>query len=267
MKEKILIAFSDPALASTLAARLGDKGYVVTSAINGDEALKVMRTTNPNLVLIDPVLPGKSGYEVLTEKTLDRMITKIPVIVISNSGTPLEMRLIPSTGSIKDYIIKMYIDVDEVIEKVKNILNDTVSMTTPSPAPASAPAPAPKTNKTVLWVEDDKFLSMILLKKFETFGYAVLKGTNGDEALKFLLTETPDIIILDILLPGMNGLDLLQKIKMNEKARHIPVIILSNMSKQSDIEKAKMLGAQKFLVKAAVSLDEIIKEVKSLTHS
>jgi len=75
----------------------------------------------------------------------------------------------------------------------------------------------------------------------------------------------PDIIVLDIMLPEMNGFDILQKIKMNEKHKKIPVIMLSNLSKQADIEKAKMLGANKFIVKAAVSLDEIIHEIATLT--
>ena len=62
----------------------------------------------------------------------------------------------------------------------------------------------------------------------------------------------------------MSGFDILQKIKMNEKLRKIPVIMLSNLSKQSDIDKAKMLGANKFIVKAAASLDEILREVQIL---
>ena len=67
------------------------------------------------------------------------------------------------------------------------------------------------------------------------------------------------------MLPKMSGLDILQKIKMEEKYRKIPIVMLSNMSKQSDIEKAKLLGAKKFMVKAAVSLDEIVSTVENLT--
>ena len=72
---------------------------------------------------------------------------------------------------------------------------------------------------------------------------------------------TEDIFILDIMLPEMSGFDILQKIKMNENLRGVPVIILSNLSKQGDIERAKMLGANKYIVKAAASLDEIIHEI------
>ena len=79
-----------------------------------------------------------------------------------------------------------------------------------------------------------------------------------------LKTVTPDIIVLDLLLPGMDGFDILQKIKMDSRLKKIPVMILSNLSKPGDLEKAKLLGATKFIVKAASSLDNIIEEVKKI---
>lgn len=121
--------------------------------------------------------------------------------------------------------------------------------------------------KKILWVEDDKFLGSILLKKFASSDYDVSLAKNADEAFKMLedlKPKVPNIIILDILLPGVGGFDILQKVKMEEATRHVPVIMLSNMNKPSDIEKAQKLGAQKFMVKAAVSLDEIVKEVAQL---
>ena len=101
-------------------------------------------------------------------------------------------------------------------------------------------------------------------KKIEASGFTLLKANNGEETFKFLETEVPDIIVLDILLPKMSGLDILQKIKTDDKFRNIPSIMLSNLNKQSDIDKAKVLGANKFMVKATVSLDEIISEINAL---
>lgn len=262
MKEKILIALSDLKLTDTLSHLFREKGYAVSTARTGDDALEKMKTNKPDLVLIDHTLKGKNCYDVLEEKSLDRDITKIPVIVVSNSGAPLEMRRIPSTSSIKDYIVKAHVDSAEVFEKAEMVFGRVeVAPVTKDVRPS-----APTVGKKILWVEDDKFLSMILIKKFETSGHTVLKATNAEEAFVLLEKEIPDIIILDVLLPGQNGFDILQKIKMNDRLKKIPVMILSNMSKSSDTEKAKMLGANKFLVKAAVSLDEIVKEVLVLTR-
>jgi len=262
MKEKILIALSDPNLVAHISSELTRLGYVSTIADSGEEALQKMHSEAPDLVLIDLVLTGKSGYDVLAEKTLDRLVTKIPIIIVSNAGVTVEMRRIPSTPSVRDYVIRAHVDVNEVMAKVSAVFGRTytprqegIVLEPGKPAPSS---------KKILWVEDDKFLSSILFKKFESSGHKVLKASDGTEALKILETEVPDIIVLDILLPGMNGFDLLQQIKTQEKLRSIPVIMLSNLNKSSDVEKAKTLGAQKFMVKAAVSLDEIVREVDSL---
>ncbi len=260
MKEKILIALSDSNLATHLSEKLKLEGYIVIITENGDEAIKDMQLEMPDMALIDLVLPGKSGYDVLAEKTLDRLITKIPVIIVSNYGSTVEIKKIPSTPSIKDYIIRSHIEPEEIIKKISGIFGHTYN-----PEKSNSVAREKSVGKKILWIEDDKFLRSILIKKFESSGHIVLKAENGEEALSIISTETPDIMVIDILLPGLNGFDILQKIKMNEKFRNIPVIILSNINKPSDIDKAKALGAQKFLVKSSVSLNEIILEVEQLT--
>lgn len=261
MKEKILIALGDKVLANILVQNLKQAGYQPSLADNGNDALEKMKLLKPDLLLLGISVSGKTSYDVLNEKSFDREITKIPVIIISNSGVPIQMRQIPSTPVIKDYIVKTHIEPSEVIEKIEKAFGRGQA----NPTEATPESPAKKTNgKKVLWVEDDKLLSNILTKKFDTTGYTLLKASRGEEAFKFLQTETPDIIILDIVLPEMSGLDILQKIKMEEKFRKIPVIMLSNISKQGDFEKAKLLGANKYIVKAAVSLDQIIREIENL---
>ena len=258
MKEKILLAISDVVLTNILVEKLKLSGYKIYTAQDGAEALEKMKTLSPDLVIIDVVLSGKNGYDVLQEKSYDRIITKIPVIIVSNSGVPIKMNLIPSSPTIKDYVIKTHIEPDEVLEKVEKVFGRTY-------IDPSINAGNPISGKKVLWVEDDKLLSTILSKKFESTGYTLIRVDDGEKAFEYLTREMPDIIVLDIVLPKMNGLDVLQKIKMDEKFRNIPVIMLSNMSRQSDIEKANLLGAKKFMVKAAVSLDEIVAEVANLT--
>ncbi|MES3030790.1 MAG: response regulator [Patescibacteria group bacterium] len=260
MKEKILIAISDSSLSTLIEQKLTSVGYSTIIARDGKEALEKMKSAMPDLALIDVVLPALSGYEVMTEKSLDRMITKIPVIVVSNAGTTLEMHRIPSTPVMKDYIVKSHIEPDEVLQKIEKALGRGADA--PGATPAGTPAKAG--GKKVLWVEDDKLLSSILSKKIENSGHILLKANNGEEALEILKTEVPDMIVLDILLPGMTGFEILQKVRTDERFRKLPAMMLSNMSKPSDLEMAKTLGVQRFIVKAAASLDEIIREISNL---
>jgi CheY-like chemotaxis protein len=118
--------------------------------------------------------------------------------------------------------------------------------------------------KKVLSVEDDVFLSGLLAKKLISQGCKLFYAANGEDALAIVGKETLDIILLDVLLPGMDGFEILKNLKTNPKTKDIPVVLLSNLGQKSDIEKGEKLGASKFLVKATVTLDEIIDEVSKV---
>lgn len=119
-------------------------------------------------------------------------------------------------------------------------------------------------NKKILWVEDDVFLSGLIGQRFGEQGAVLFGANNGKQALEIAKMEKPDIILLDILLPGIGGFEILKSLKDDGDTKNIPVIILSNLSQKSDIEKGRELGAISFLVKASVNLDEIVDEVKKV---
>ena len=118
--------------------------------------------------------------------------------------------------------------------------------------------------KKIMWVEDDKFLSDILARKLTESGANLIHLNIGEQAPSLAEKEMPDLILLDILLPGMDGFTILEKLKSNPKTSSIPVILLSNLGQKSDIEKGKKLGAVKFLIKASMGLDEIVYEIKGV---
>jgi CheY-like chemotaxis protein len=120
--------------------------------------------------------------------------------------------------------------------------------------------------KKILLVEDDLFLGGMLGHKFLDLGAKVLGAKSGAEAIEIAKKEFPDIILLDILLPEVNGFDVLKTLKEDENTKRIPVLILSNLSQKSDIDKCKELGAEKFLVKATVDLNEIAEEVRKILN-
>ncbi len=257
MSEKILIALSDQKLIDALIPQLKEAGYVTQSVQNSKEAISQIKDFKPDLAIVDINLPVIKDFELFTQEYIHKDITKTPMIIISNSGDPIQMNKIPSTPSIKDYIIKFHIQPEEIIQKIEKALGkNNYELNDNKNKPAS-----PK-NKKILWVEDDKLLGNILSKKLETSGYTLYKAVNATEALQLIETETFNMIILDIMLPEMNGFQLLELIKKNKKSMNVPVLILSNLSRTVDIEKAKNLGANRFLVKAAVSLDEIVKETE-----
>ncbi|MSU44719.1 response regulator [Candidatus Nomurabacteria bacterium] len=118
--------------------------------------------------------------------------------------------------------------------------------------------------KKIVWVEDDQFLNDIIGRKLSTTKCIFFHASEGEEALKIINKEMPDIIMLDIILSGMDGFEILRRIKDDSKTAHIPVIILSNLGQASDIERGKNLGAVRFLVKATLTPAEIIDQIKEV---
>ncbi len=119
-------------------------------------------------------------------------------------------------------------------------------------------------SKKVLIVEDDDFLKSLAVTKLVKEGFEVTATGNIDEVNKALETNAPEIVLLDLLLPGTDGFGILKKIRENVSTAHVPVIIFSNLSEESDIKKAQELGANYFMVKSNFTLDELVAKIKEI---
>lgn len=115
----------------------------------------------------------------------------------------------------------------------------------------------------ILIVEDDEFLRSLTAKRLEKEGYDLAVAVDGDSAVTTAEKEKPDLILLDLLLPGTNGFQALEKMRTIDGLGKTPVIVFSNLGQKEDIEKAKGLGANDFLIKANFTLDDVIAKVKT----
>jgi DNA-binding response OmpR family regulator len=116
----------------------------------------------------------------------------------------------------------------------------------------------------VLIVEDDKFLRELMSQKLTKEGYEVFSAVDGEEGVKKVKEEKPDIILLDLILPGIDGFEVLTKVKEDPSVSSIPVIILSNLGQKEDIERGMKIGAPDYLIKAHFTPSEIIEKIKSI---
>ncbi len=116
----------------------------------------------------------------------------------------------------------------------------------------------------VLMIEDDRFLRKVYRNKLTLAGFEFIEAINGQEGLNKIISEKPDIILLDLILPKINGFDVLIELKRNKEIKDIPVIILSNLNQESDKKRGLSLGAQEYLVKPEVSLSDVVNYVKEL---
>jgi DNA-binding response OmpR family regulator len=116
----------------------------------------------------------------------------------------------------------------------------------------------------IIIVEDDKFLGGLVSKKLIEEGCAVRHIENGEQVQAAVEGDLPDLIFLDLLLPGMSGFDVLAGLKKNDKTKTIPVIVLSNLGEREDIRRGLDLGAASFLIKASMTVDSIVAEASRL---
>jgi len=117
--------------------------------------------------------------------------------------------------------------------------------------------------KNILIVEDDKFLRELIVRKVANEGFNVSEAIDGEEGIKKIKEEKPDMVLLDLILPGIDGFEVLSRMKEDPALSSVPVIILSNLGQKEDIEKGMKLGAIDYLIKAHFAPGEIINRIKT----
>jgi len=254
--KRILILEENDALGSVMVDKLKTEGYVTQLVKDGKEGLEKIDTFAPDLILLDMMLPSLNGFEVLEALNKKGGLGSFPpVITLLNAGQHVEVSKILALG-VKDYIIKSDFSPEEVLHKVENQLHSSGSSVEGDQLHEEG--------FRILIVEDDNFLRDLLARKLTHEKYDLLVAANGEEGLELAKNEHPSIILLDLILPGMDGFEVLTAIKADPNTANIPVIILSNLGQESDIDKAKKIGADEFLIKSNFSIDEVVAKMRKL---
>jgi DNA-binding response OmpR family regulator len=116
----------------------------------------------------------------------------------------------------------------------------------------------------ILIIEDDRFLRELISRKLRNEEYEVIEAVDGEDGLKRAREEKPNLVLLDLILPGIDGFGVLEKLKESPETAQIPVIILSNLGQREEIEKGLKLGAIDYLIKAHFTPGEIIEKIKNI---
>lgn len=120
--------------------------------------------------------------------------------------------------------------------------------------------------KNILIIEDDEFLRGLISKKLSTEGFNMISAVDGEEGIKKVKEQKPDLILLDLVLPNIDGFEVLAKVKADPNVSSVPVIILSNLSQNEDISKGIKLGAVDYIIKAQFTPEEIAEKIKNILN-
>jgi PAS domain S-box-containing protein len=237
--ERILVVEDEPDIAELLRYHLEGNGYRVTTAARGEEALAKAHQEKPDLITLDIRLPDIDGFEVLQRLKSDEETADIPVVIVS---------IVPDRedgfrlGAV-DYVTKP-VDEGRLLSAVSAILHK---------------------EDLILVVDDDRDTTRLVQEVLGRAGFTVRAAINGFEALAIARQEQPGLILLDLRMPGLDGYEVLKRLKRDRVTQDIPVVIVTGSVTDEEIKRKKVLalGAAQFLTKP-FAIDEFVEEIRRI---
>jgi signal transduction histidine kinase/CheY-like chemotaxis protein len=235
----VLVIDDDPAARDVLAQFLRRKGFSVRTAASGEEGLRLARQTRPLAITLDVVMPGMDGWAVLTALKTDPALADIPVIMLTlvddkNTGYAL---------GASDYLTKP-IDWDRLTTVLKRY--------------------RPAAGARILVVEDDPATRGMMRSLLEKNGWTVDDADNGRAALERCAEHPPGLILLDLMMPGMDGFEFIAELHRREGGRSVPLVAITAKDLSRE-ERQRLNGyVEKVLQKGSCSLEVLLGEVHAL---
>jgi CheY-like chemotaxis protein len=214
-------------------------------------------------------MPGKGGYEVLEELRSDPETSGLRIFILSNLGQDKEVEDGKMAGA-DDYLIKANLTPEQLTERVRSTLAHTPKgrQGDESEDKEDEPMPEPPHSGTrILLIEDDQNLQEMYALRLRQDGHHVSTAGNGAWGLRLANDHDYDVIIMDMMMPAMQGYELLDKMRAESRNRKTPVIVISNSAQDKDVEDAKRHGVSAYFLKSQTTPAKLSKEVDHLLNT
>jgi len=240
-QRKVLIIDDDPAMREGLSRMLIHEGFWAAIAQDGTEGLELARTLHPDVITLDIMMPGLDGWQVLAQIKDDPELCHIPVVLL----TMLDDRARGFALGAAEYLCKP-ISRDKLVEVLGKLgLNPTDS--------------------PLLLVEDNPLTQDALSRMLEGEGWEVRTARDGFQAMEHLQLELPSLVILDLMMPGMDGFQLVEEMQRHDSLREIPVLVLTAKGlTQEDLDRLTGPPVQQVLQKGTCSKEDLLRAVRTL---
>ena len=271
-RHKVLIVDDEPLNVKLLAAKLPPDQYATIPAYNGEEALKIVAKEPPDLILLDIMMPGISGYEVTERLKADPQTKDIPVIMVTALDGAEDKLMGLRAGA--DEFLNKPVGTAELQTRMKSLLRlkdyqdqlkariQSQNIFTSSDIRKSS-LQGKIDLPSILLVEDSDQDAMLIQRYLQEEPYQIHLVKDGEEAVSWAQQEKIDLILLDVFLPGMNGFEVCRHLKEMEQTRSIQIVIITCLGDLESKIRAIELGADDFLVKP-LNADEFRVRVNAL---
>jgi signal transduction histidine kinase/CheY-like chemotaxis protein len=236
----VLVIDDDPDTRQVLKRFLNRKGFPVECASNGEEGLRFAKKFNPMAIILDVMMPGMDGWAVLSTLKSDPEVKEIPVVMLSI----IDDKNLGYTLGASDYMIKPVDQnrLTEILAKFRNV---------PTP-------------RLALVIDDEEFARKMLTQALEKEGWNVAQAENGMVALERIAKKQPDLILLDLMMPIMNGHQFVAELHKHEEWRSIPIIVVTARDMSAEERIALDGFVEKVLPKHAFTEEGLLAEIQDL---
>jgi PAS domain S-box-containing protein len=244
--KKILVVDDEANIRRFLKHELGNRGYQVLEASGGKEAIDLVREHHPDLITLDIVMPDINGHDVTAVLKNDAATKDIPILVLSIVE---EKEKAYKLGA-NDFVTKPF-TMKILTEKINRLLQD---------------AQTQDDHKKILVVDDDKSLVRSLKYRLEKRGFSVDTAYNGKEAIEVAEGQHPNLILLDIVMPEMDGYEVMKVLKHKSDTSAIPIVVMTGVENVGGKVKALSVGATEYLNKST-GFDQLLKTIESIIYN
>jgi len=264
-KKQILIIDDNMDLRLMLEKRFTGEGYSVITAYNGNNALPLAKSEHPDVIVLDRVLGDMLGEEVAAKLRDDPETEDIPIIFLSALFSKEDETKSCHVFNGSHMFAKPY-DVEELLAVIEKLVSRRRKLSLNRKL-------IEMDKKKILIVDDEKDVLVVLEKGLTAEGYSVMTTDNGNDAIKLAKSEFPDLIILDIWMPNMEGTEVSAILKEDIKTKDIPVIFLTCLLVKEEEEKqGHVIGSNIFFAKPydmeklLTAIEELLSGCKSISH-
>jgi two-component system cell cycle response regulator len=265
---RILIVDDDPLNVKLLASKLDGRKYEILQAYGGIEALEKVEKKSPDLILLDVMMPDMDGYEVTTRLKNDPKTANIPIIMVTALDGS-EDKIQGLEAGAEEFLSKP-VNTTELLARINSMLRlrryrEQLAIRTQSgeyfavTEDHKGALQARENLPCVLLVEDDEQDIKLLLNYLHGQPYHIMLAKNGEDAISLAAQKKIDLVLLDILLPGMDGFETCNRLKEMDKTSNIQIVLITNLSDLESKIKGVEMGSDDFLVKPINSKELLVR--------
>lgn len=260
---KILFVEDDPFIAEIYKKKFESSGFEVLNVTSGKAVLKEAKAQAFDLILLDLVIPEMSGTEVLRElRTDDAYPRDLKIVVFSNLSSAEDREDCLKLGA-DGFISKTEFSPSEVVTEVNRFLHQFSEQKKNFTRQEEGPTEQPKGGKRILFIEDEAVFVEMFGKRLRDEGYEVVTRREGISGLEEALKSDFDMIITDVMMPGMDGQEIVGRLREIEEKRHIPIFVLSASLEDERLQALSASGlADKSFLKTQITPSELAYAVR-----